>query len=192
MNPFVSIPKDGMLAGSRLFSEAPHAIAGDGMRRVGYDGKYTLSAIPETRETTAATSASTSTHPFKVTRVSGNIYRVAAGLYEGYAIVEQTIDIGGTRPCAIKVKPKFTVTVWNSVFITQTALRTSGGHEPILTSSTADLNDVTTLTSAGDELRALIATVQTNGDITQYATRNITGVIVSNFNAVTAMATFYR
>lgn len=142
-------------------------------------------------------------HPFKVTRVgtTGNNFRVEAGTYAGRTIAAQTVDIGSSRPYAIHIKPQYDVTVFDGIFVTRAELKTGddGGDppvsfEPVLTGdSSSTLSDIDTLTSAGDELRCLIAIVESDNTITQVATGNVTVEIFDNLGGTgTASAIFHR
>jgi len=118
-------------------------------------------------------------HPFAVSNVSGDTFRVLGGTCEGQAIETQDIDVGSTRPVAILAYPKYTLSIFNSEFVWFSAVKT-GADKPVLVSSTSLLSgDVTTITSAGNEGRALIAVIDSDNAITQYAYGNIVGTFTS-------------
>lgn len=124
------------------------------------------------------TVAAATTHPFKVSHVGGDIYRVQAGTVEGQFLATQTINVGSTRPVAILAYPKYALSIFNSEYV-WAAVAMTGANAPVLTSSTTTLADVTTVTSAGTEARALIAYIDSSG-ISQIATGNIVGTFASD------------
>jgi len=120
---------------------------------------------------------SSASHPFKVTAAGEDLFTVQAGTCEGQFIATQTLDVGSDRPVAILAYPQYDVSVWNSEYVWAATVKT-GAEAPILTYSTAILSDVTTVSVAGNEGRALIAYID-NVDgvdvIAQVATGNIAG-----------------
>lgn len=130
-------------------------------------------------------------HPFKVTKATGDdMFLVRAGTCEGQLITTQTIDVGSTRPVAILAYPQYAMTIFNSEYVSASTVKT-GPNAPVLTTSTSDLEDVTYVSAAGTEARALIAVIDTGDVIIQIATGNIvsvrenyglTGVMSVDFN----------
>lgn len=119
-------------------------------------------------------SGSGGSHPFKVTAAGGDEFTVQSGTAEGQVIAESTIDVGSTRPVAILAKMQYTLSIDNSIYVWAATVKT-GGSAPELVSSTSTLSDVTIVTSAGDEARAVIAIIDADNNITQYTTGNIVG-----------------
>lgn len=117
----------------------------------------------------------TPTHSFKVTRKSANVFRVQGGTFEGQTITTQEIDVGGTRPVAILMHPKYTLDIHNSEYVWRSTVKT-GADKPSLTSSTTILSDISAgISSAGDEARAIIALIADPNIIVQIAHGNIYG-----------------
>jgi len=140
---------------------------------VGADGSMQFKVNPGTG------GGSTSTHPFKVTYASGNVFNVQAGTCLGQTIATQTIDVGGTRPVAILAYPQFTLSIYNSEFVYASSVKT-GANAPALVSSTSIFSDVNSgITSAGTQARALIATIASGNVITQITTGNISGTFAN-------------
>lgn len=115
------------------------------------------------------------THPFKVTRKSGNVFRVQGGSFDGQTITTQEIDVGPTRPVAILVYPKYTLDIYNAEYVWRATIKT-GTDKPVLTHSTTVFSDVTDgITLAGDEARAVVAVISDPNIVVQIAMGNIYG-----------------
>jgi hypothetical protein len=113
-------------------------------------------------------------HPFRVTALGADKFAVLAGTCEGALIEAITLDVGSTRPVAILAYPQYELSIDSSAFVNAASVR-GGGAAPILDYSTDILSDVTIVSSAGNEARALIAYI-TDGDvIAQITTGNIIG-----------------
>lgn len=112
-------------------------------------------------------------HPFKVTRVgnTGNLYNVQGGTFDGIVVAGDTVDIGGTRPYYIAVVPQYELTIDGGEYVWSVTTK-SGGDAPVLSGSTTEDADVTSVGSAGTGARCLIAVVTSLG-VTQIATGNI-------------------
>lgn len=127
--------------------------------------------------------------PFEVRHVKDNRYRVYAGTCEGQLIATQEIDVGSTRPVAILAYPQYTLSVYNSEYVWAATVQT-GASAPVLVSSSVTLGDVTIVTAAGTEARALIAYIDdvvyqiTTGNIVGTFTDDgsLTGQMSGNFN----------
>lgn len=117
------------------------------------------------------------THPFKVTRIgtTGDDFRVEAGQIDGYTIAAQTIDVGSSRPVSIRIKPVYSLSIYNSEFVYAATLSTSP-TAPTLEAS-ATLSDVTAVTSVGDEARCVIATISSLNVVSQIATGNVVSTL---------------
>lgn len=114
-------------------------------------------------------------HPFMVRHISGNNFRVEAGQIDGITIPSQTIDVGETRPVAIRIFPQYTVSVYNDEFAYAAVIK-DDPDEPVLETD-ASLDDVTIITAAGDEGRVVIATIAALNVISQLASANITSLM---------------
>lgn len=134
---------------------------------------------------------SASTHPFKVSFVSGTTYHVEAGTIDGQLITAQDIDVGGTDPVAILGYPQYNLSIFNSEYVWASSIKT-GASAPVLVSSTSTLSDVTTVTSAGNQGRVLIAYIDA-GVVYQIATGNIVSTRASDITMTGQMTvTFNR
>lgn len=120
--------------------------------------------------------------PFEVRHVAGNVYRVQAGTCEGHLITTQDINVGSARPVSILAYPQYTLSVYSGEYVWATAVR-SGAYAPVLTTSTSVFGDQTTVSTAGNEARALVAYIyEVDGAsyIAQIAQGNISGVFADD------------
>lgn len=113
-------------------------------------------------------------HPFKVTPAGEDLFTVQAGTCEGQFIATQTLDVGSDRPVAILAYPQYSLTVWGGEFVWAASVKT-GEYAPVLTYSTSIFSDVTLVSAAGTEARAVIAIIDETNSISQIARGNIAG-----------------
>lgn len=114
---------------------------------------------------------SNQTHPFKVTHISGDDFTVQAGQIDGETIASTTLDVGSSRPVAIRVVPNYNVLIYNSEFAYAHAIL--GGLDAPTLEASSSTDDVSVLTSVGDEARVVIATIDADNAVSQIATGNI-------------------
>lgn len=151
--------------------------AGANVQLVGSGGVFTFTArpVPAVEEVVESTAPQ---HPFQVTRQSGNNFRVQSGQIDGETIVSEVIDVGSSRPVAIRIYPQYTVGVYNSEFVYSAVIKGSP-NAPVLESD-SNLSDVTAMSSAGTEARAVIATIDSANEISQIATGNLVSTIADD------------
>ena len=118
----------------------------------------------------------TALHPFKVSALSstGNSMRVESGQIDGFTIPAETINVGSSRPVAIRIRPTFLTTVFDSEFFSAATLDTETVPPYLQAATGAGAgSDVVSMTEAGTEARCVIAIINTGNVIDQLALTNI-------------------
>lgn len=140
-------------------------IIGADSAATGADGKTTF-------KVTAGAGADAD-HPFKVAHMGGDDFRVSAGSIDGETMDEETVDVGATRPCALVIKPEYSLSIWNSQHVWASSIK-SGADAPTFAANSSNLSDIGVVTSSGTEAQCVIATIDSDNVVTQIATGNIT------------------
>lgn len=123
-----------------------------------------------TPDTSVTLGAPEAIHPWKMSKVglTGNVFKVQGGTYDGVTIAAQTVDIGATRPRYVYIPCEWTVTPWADKF-PATVERT--GTPTIASATTAP--DVSTVIPTGvTTWNHMLAQVNADETITQWENDN--------------------
>lgn len=126
------------------------------------------------------------THPFMVRHVSGNLYRVEAGQFDGHLIEAETVNVGAGRPVCIRVNARYDLSISDGEYCYFATLNTE--TPPFLEVSSYTAGDLTLIAADGTGARCMIAVINTA--ISQLAMGNITATLSDANDAGKAAAVF--